>query len=101
MMYPGIERAALEIAYCNGGVNRDRTEQDVREEFRLFLGLFIQINPTYTLAVLEAIDAWLKGLSDEDLNDLCDGELEATPRIFPGIPPLTDGLLNEIFDKVG
>lgn len=93
--YPGIYRAALEIALDNGGINRSRPVEQQRREF----SRFIERQPQ---EILPAIDAWLAGLSDEDITELCcGGEGEPGPdAIRKNAPPFTEQLLNDYFDEV-
>ena len=91
--WPGIKRAALEIALDNGGINRFRSEERQQREFRRWLEKQPQ-------ELLPAIDAWLSGLSDEDLQTVCDGEVTEADAILANGPPFTNQLLNDYFDEV-
>ncbi|MGF7005810.1 hypothetical protein [Aminobacter sp. BE322] len=92
--YPGIVRAALEIAYDNGGINRFRPETKMRKEFADFLERQPQ-------EILPAIDAWLTGLSTEDLETVCCASCEPEGEaLMAKAPPFTDQLLNDYFDEV-
>lgn len=93
--YPGIARAALEIALDNGGINRFRSERKQRRE----LSNFLERQPQ---EILPAIDAWLGGLSQEDLQEFCCGGLGEPERelVAKDAPPFTDQLLNDYFDEV-
>ena len=93
--YPGIERAALEISYDNGGINRDRTEASMLHELRQFLA-----SSPVPAAELQTINDWVAALSDEDLCTVCCGEETASRAAVRGSPAGTDELLNEIFEKV-
>lgn len=93
--YPGIARAALEIALDNGGINRFRSEKQQRRE----MAEFLERQPQ---EILPAIDAWLSGLSDAELQEFCSGG-EGEPereRIAASAPPFTGQLLNDYFDEV-
>ncbi len=92
--YPGILRATLAIAYDNGGVNRDRPERAVRDALVLYLAGY----PTQ--ALLDPIDAWLSGLSDEALETCCAGEDTDRATLLAGAPDGANALLNEIFERV-
>lgn len=92
--YPGIAKAALEMSYCNGGVNRDRRERDVLKALEPILG---ECNIAMDLP---AISMWLGKLSDEDMLTLVDGEESEQHQIVTCAPHGTDGLLNLIFDNV-
>lgn len=93
--FPGIRRAALEIALDNGGINRFRSARQQGREFARWLARQPE-------EILAPIDAWLSGLSDEEMFELCCGgqdepEVEALRR---KAPPFTDKLLNDYFDEV-
>ena len=93
--FPGIARAALEIALDNGGINRFRSEKMLRNE----LAEFLERQPQ---EILPAIDAWLSGLSEDDLRNFCSGG-EGEPErelVAASAPPFTDQLLNDYFDEV-
>lgn len=91
--WPGITRAALEIAYDNGGVNRLRSEDQVRREIAAWLA-------RQPADVLPAIDAWLSSLSDAELSDFCAGGDDRSQELAAAAPPFTDQLLNQYFDEV-
>lgn len=92
--FPGIARAALEMSYANGGVNRNRRECDVLAELEPILA-------ECDLAMdLPAISRWALALSDGDMLTLVDGEESEQHRIVTCAPHGTDSLLNLIFDHV-
>lgn len=91
--FPGIWRAAREIAYCNGGINRYRSEKRVEHEFDRWIGG----QPRETLAT---IDVWLSNLPAADLETICDGEETEAAAILRSAPPFTSDLLNRYFDEV-
>ncbi len=92
--WPGIQRAALEIALDNGGINRFRSEKQQQREFRRWLEKQPQ-------ELLPAIDAWLSGLSDDDLQTVCSGgEGPEQDALLASGPPFTNQLLNDYFDEV-
>lgn len=102
---PGISKAALEIAYDNGGINRGRSEDDCLKE----LAAYLQENwlsathsglKTILYANLLSIDRWLDQLSAEDLSTACAGEETEADAILVGSPPQTNELLNGIFNHV-
>jgi hypothetical protein len=97
MTYAGIERAALEISYDNGGINRFRTEADLRGELDAYLATSGQ---TFDLA---AIDAWLLALSEDEIEIVCAGEQTEALALLASrhAPAGTDELLNNIFEQVG
>jgi len=91
--FPGIMKAAVLMAGCNGGINRDRPECDFREEVRTLL----DPKPGHELA---AIDAWLDSLSDHDLLTAVDGEQLEMRTLLSSSPHGTHSLLFEIFEQV-
>ena len=93
-IYPGIERACVEMAYDNGGVHRGRSEQQVRKECRAF------IETLNYKAYLPAIDQWLKDLDDETLSIAIAGEYSEINELMEQAPPKTNKFLNEYFDHV-
>lgn len=95
----GIRRAALEISYDNGGINRMRSEADLKRDLRAFL----RSTDLVTAAELRAVDRWLSALTDEEMNTVCcaeETEMQCFMRLR-GAPPKTNDLLNEIFERVG
>lgn len=96
--YPGIAKAALEIAYDNGGINRHRTEAGHRRDLNRFLD-----RQTLPVDVLVAIDGFLSELSDDDLLLVTAGEQSEAEEFLrtKAAPPFLGALLNDIFEKVG
>jgi hypothetical protein len=91
--FPGIKRAALEIAYDNGGINRFRPEVVVLHELEQFLAR----QPS---ELLPDIDGWLSGLSDADLETVCCGEESDQLSLVKTAPPFTHQLLDDYFNEV-
>lgn len=91
--YPGIKRAAIEIALDNGGINRDRSMSQMLADFGNWL-------EDQDQAILPSIDAWLTDLSEDDLSTVCCGEHSDMQRLIKSAPPGTDDLLNRYFDEV-
>ena len=91
--YPGIARAALEIALDNGGINRFRSEKKQRKE----LANFLERQPQ---EILTAIDSWLASLSEDDLQTVCGGEASEADEILKSAPPFSSQLLNDYFYEV-
>lgn len=100
---PGITKAALEIAYDNGGINRDRSEEDLHADLDKF---FRERTPEHSglrgtvAAHWQAIDGWLNALSEDALLTVCAGEEQDVAEAMVGAPPGTDVLLTEIFECV-
>ena len=95
LSYPGIARAAFEIAIDNGGINRNRSERQQEKEFQRWIA-------KQPPDILPPIDAWLASLSDDDLQTFCSGGQDEpeTEAIRKHAPPFTDSLLNAYFDEV-
>lgn len=91
--WPGIKRAALEIAYDNGGINRDRSEKTMLKECDNFLD-------SHPEEMLQPIDKWLSELSEDDLSTVCAGEESDAKALLETAPPFTEFLLNAYFDEV-
>lgn len=91
--FPGIKRAALEIAYDNGGINRHRSESAMLQELERFLAR----QPS---ELLPDIDRWLLALSDSDLETVCCGEERDQLSIVKSAPPFTHQLLDDYFNEV-
>lgn len=93
--YPGIWRACFEIKIDNGGLHRDRSERQVKEEFNTWLTCIAD-----TGADLLAIDAWLAALSDDDLGTITAGEMNDMAAKMNSAPPFTEKLLNDYFEEI-
>ena len=97
--FPNIYKAALEMSYDNGGINRERSEEKHREEFNGYIG-----SARHDHATLKKIDEYLATLSEEQINVLVAGEDEERMALIALIPhdiqQKTDELFDEIFDEV-
>lgn len=92
--FPGIAKAALEMSYCNGGINRGRREKDVLHDLEKVLsrgGIDIAFN-------LPEISRWLAALADDDLLTVVDGEEGDSDQLLSRAPTGTNMLLNDIFE---
>lgn len=105
--YPNIERVCLEIAYSDGGINRDRSREVVEGEIRAWLekqkeegfstgGVF---NSRQRYDFFE-IDRWIGTLSDDQLSIVADGEMTEADDILVSSPIGTKQLLEYYFDEV-
>jgi hypothetical protein len=92
--FPGIARAALEMAYDNGGINRMRSEQDALRDLDAILtdGADIAFD-------LPDIDRWLASLSDDDLQTVVAGEETEAAQIIANAPGGTHQILEDIFER--
>lgn len=90
--YQGITRALLEIEYDNGGINRDRTENDALLESE-------EVLASCDDADLAEIDSWLASLNPEELQLVCCGEQSEAEEFMTrrAAPTKTNGLLNDLF----
>ncbi len=93
--YAGIWRACFAITLDNGGLHRDRSERQVKEEFRVWLP---QIEDTGV--DIAAIDAWLAALSEDDLGTVTAGEMDEMAEKMKPAPAGTDKLLADYFEEV-
>lgn len=93
-MMDNIRRACLLISRSNGGINRNRTQEQVLREMQKFLDLSPYRDE------LPGIDAWLGTLSPEDFETVCDGEMSEQDAILMTAPPFTNTLLNDYFEDV-
>lgn len=94
--YPNLRAAYILMERCNGGINRDRSEEQALRESDPVIGA----DGVYH-ADLVAIDQWLGTLTDDDLLTFVDGEESAAAVIaaFGGdAGALAHGLLNDLFD---
>lgn len=91
-IYAALTNAAVTMARCNGGINRNRSEN----AFRYDLGLLLDHSP-HDLA---AIDKWLATRSDEQILTLVDGDERDQQTELAGAPDGIDMLLNDIFESV-
>ncbi len=91
--YPAIARAALEMSYDNGGINRDRSEADVLEALERIIadGGDIAFD-------LSAIDKWLGTLDENQMQVAVAGEQSEMERLLATAPTGTDAFLNSVFD---
>ena len=98
----GIKAAALAIAYDNGQINRFCSEETRLKKVDEVIGA-----DGVDLADLIKIDTYLLSLSEQQMNDLCCGELGEEPQeaVLDGFQLITgldremlDGLLNDIFE---
>lgn len=88
--YFAIEKTALLMARCNGGINIYRGEADVLEALQLVL-----MNATYDV---NPINDWLATLDDELLLTVVDGEETEMNAALASGPPHTQELLLAIFE---
>lgn len=91
--YPKILNAFQLIALDNGGINRNRPVEQQEEESIKFLSEYEQDS-------LDAIEAWLAALTDEQLDTFCNGEHTEMDAIAQLGPENCTDLFDEYFDEV-
>lgn len=93
--YPGLKKAALEIAYDNGMINRNCTEEQYTRSTDPIIGAESVYDED-----LKIWSDWIDNLNDEDLSTLCCGESCEMEEIISKAPKaeFLDGLLNDLFD---
>lgn len=94
--YPNIKAAYLTMESCNGGINRNRSQEDACRESDAVIGA----EGVYHDDLVQ-IDAWLGTLSDEQILTFVDGEeseIEALVKSGGDIGEKAHGLFNDLFD---
>jgi len=94
--YPNLRSAYLLMERCNGGINRDRSEEQACRESDPVIGADGVYHDD-----LVAIDAWLGTLSEDDLLTFVDGEeteVQAMASAGGDAGLKAHGLLNDLFD---
>lgn len=92
--FPNIRHIAIEIAYDNGMVHRDSTEQDFINSTDVALGA----DGVYE-ADLRVLDEWIGTLTDEQKETLAVGEeteMQAVANMCP--QPWLCGIFYDIFE---
>lgn len=93
LLHSNIANACLLIALDNGGINRGRGDRKWRSDYTKWIAK--QEAPT-----LVQMDAWFGGLSPDDLDTVCSGEVSEADAILVTSPAFTSDLLNAYFDEV-
>lgn len=94
--YPHIHAASFVIALDNGGINRTRPAYRQKADFDTWLAG----SKWHGLCDLDAINAWLGGLSKENLETVCVGEMFEMLELMKGAPEGTDAMLTSYFEEV-
>ena len=89
--YPSLTKAALLMARDSGAINRFRTERQAQNDIAKCLA-------SQPDDVLRAIDEWLSGQSDDDLETICCGDQDEAALLMASAPPFTDQVLDELFE---
>lgn len=102
--FPGFTRAALEIAYDNGGINRCCTEEDLKTKLAAWLTDLCKVRHVGLAGTVASrlgqMDAWLAGLSEEDIDTACAGEDLDMRALLAKAPQGTDKMLTSLFEEV-
>jgi hypothetical protein len=93
--YPGIIKAGVLMARCNGGINITRTEQDVKD---IIVSKVLR-RPPKAVTSLKEIDDWLLTLTDDELQTCVDGEETEMQALWDKGPPGVSELLLRIFHQ--
>lgn len=92
-IYPGITRAAVEMAYDNGGIHRFRSEATVVRRLSRFMDT-VDLEPQQ----LREIDQWLSLLSEDLMQTAVAGEEAEMLALMRRGPPFAHKLLNDMFN---
>lgn len=93
-IFPHLKSACLDVARCNGMINRQETEHD-------FLTKITPVIEEVPLKILIFANAWISTLDDDQRLVLADGEETETLALLEGFEHGTvlHKLLNEVFDN--
>lgn len=96
-MFDSIYKACFAVTLDNGGLNRYRSEEQIKQEFDDFI-------VTYEARHLGsqnlfAIDAWFSTLSVEQMKTATGGEESEIEEMFLAAPFGANQLLNAWFDE--
>lgn len=95
--YPGVVKAALEISFCNGGINGNRSEEDMMNELDFFIK---STSWGHYASYLRDISDWIQTLTYEQVNLICDGEEQEMDKFLENAPYGTKDILADIFNNV-
>ncbi len=93
-MYDAIHRTLLAISLDNGGINRDRSEEQQKLEASEWLDKVKQDND------LNAYEAWLGTKTEEEIETLANGEFHDIEAMMHEAPKGLDDFLNDYFEEV-
>lgn len=93
LLFPMITYAALEMAYDNGGINRQRSEADLMND----LDSYLRYKSEWKYVM---INIWLMLLTHEELLIVSCGGLDEMQRLMRCAPFGADELLNQLFEEV-
>lgn len=87
--FPTLERAVKEMAYDNGAIHRNNTEEALLKRVMTYLV------STFKATELQQVDMELGALTDDDLETLVCGEQGVVK-----VSDLSEKVLNEAFDAL-
>lgn len=92
--FEGIKTASLEIAYDNGMINIQSSEEKFLQETE-------EVLKKYQDRPLQAWDEWLLSISPSELNTVCCGEYSDMQKVMSHCPSGEGlgSLLNDIFES--
>lgn len=90
--YPKIQTALLAIVYDNGGIYRERSQEQMLAEANEWLS-------KQTKYDYHSINEWLSTRDDGEIEMICT-DSEAYAETHGPIDPLVDDFLNDYFDEV-
>lgn len=91
-----LEQAVVTMAYDNGGVNRERPETEVREDF------WAMVYRHDALGAMPRVEEWLATLTEEQRTSVLTGEEEEVASIMraTNAPEGTGDLLDLLFEEM-
>lgn len=99
--YPHLRNALVELCACNGGINRERAEEEFLRATDPIIGA-----DGVDHEDLVSMDAFIATLTEEERSTLVDGEEQDTAALIAraearclGLGAKLDALLNEIFEE--
>lgn len=93
--YPNLTKAVVEMAYDNGAVNRDRTEENLLQRLDDYLG-----QTGHDHARLAEMDDWFAGLTNRQISVAVAGEESEMQALLATAPWDTGVFLDGVFDEV-
>lgn len=93
MLYPKIEKAAVDIWYDNGGSYAGRTEEQMKVE------VMAQLAKKYALVQFALFEEELAALTEEEFEEVTCGE-QAVVAISDQLDKFLNEILNEIFEAI-
>lgn len=95
-MFDNIYKACFAVTLDNGGLNRDRGEDQIKEEYADFMATY---EARYPSVDLPSIDAWFGSLDDEAMEVATAGEESEMQALFEDAPEGAYTLLEHWFEE--